>query len=61
MIHWFAEQNLEKTQKEFAVQKLELDEYKEKFELVERTNTEICNSFEEVKNEVHRVQESVKR
>jgi len=52
---------LEKTQKEFAEQKLDLDEYKGKLELAEKSNTEICSNLEEVKIEVHRLQESVKR
>ncbi|XP_067216179.1 nucleoprotein TPR isoform X3 [Linepithema humile] len=55
------EQNLEKTQKEFAEQKLYLDEYKEKSELAEKNNAELCSNLEEVKNEVHKLQESVKR
>ncbi|RLU20480.1 hypothetical protein DMN91_007090 [Ooceraea biroi] len=55
------EQNLEKAQKELAEQKANCDEYKEKFEFVERTNVEISNSFEDARNEVHRLQETVKR
>ncbi|XP_018376594.1 PREDICTED: nucleoprotein TPR-like isoform X1 [Trachymyrmex cornetzi] len=55
------EQNLEKAQKELAEQKLDLEEYKGKLELTEKTNIEICSNLEEVKIEVHRLQESVKR
>ncbi|KYQ54414.1 Nuclear-pore anchor [Trachymyrmex zeteki] len=55
------EQNLEKAQKELAEQKLDLEEYKGKLELTEKSNTEICTNLEEVKIEVHRLQESVKR
>ncbi|XP_018300142.1 nucleoprotein TPR, partial [Mycetomoellerius zeteki] len=54
-------QNLEKAQKELAEQKLDLEEYKGKLELTEKSNTEICTNLEEVKIEVHRLQESVKR
>ncbi|XP_018044200.1 PREDICTED: nucleoprotein TPR-like isoform X2 [Atta colombica] len=55
------EQNLEKAQKELAEQKLDLEEYKGKLELTEKSNTEICSNLEEVKIEVHRLQESIKR
>ncbi|XP_018399421.1 PREDICTED: nucleoprotein TPR isoform X2 [Cyphomyrmex costatus] len=55
------EQNLEKAQKEVAEQKLDLEEHKAKLEFTEKSNTEICSNFEEVKIEVHRLQESVKR
>ncbi|XP_011695258.1 PREDICTED: nucleoprotein TPR-like [Wasmannia auropunctata] len=55
------EQNLEQAQKELAEQKLDLDEYRGKLELTEKSNTEICGNLEEVKIEVHRLQESVKR
>lgn len=56
-----AEQNLEKAQKDLAGQKLDLDEYKGKFELSEKTSAEICTSFDEAKTEVYRSQEAVKR
>ncbi|EGI65458.1 Nucleoprotein TPR [Acromyrmex echinatior] len=55
------EQNLEKAQKELAEQKLDLEEYKGKLELTEKSNIEICSNLEEVKIEVHRLQESIKR
>lgn len=52
---------MEKTQKELAEQKLDLDECRGKLELSEKTSTEICSNLEEVKIEVHRLQESVRR
>lgn len=52
---------MEKAQKELAEQKLDLEEYKGKLELTEKSNTEICSNLEEVKIEVHRLQESIKR
>ncbi|KAL0119598.1 hypothetical protein PUN28_007798 [Cardiocondyla obscurior] len=55
------EQNLEKSQKELAEHKLDLDECKSKLELAEKSNIEVCSNLEEVKIEVHRLQESVKR
>lgn len=61
MICWHTEQNLEKTQKEFTEQKLDLDECRGKLEISEQSNAELSNNLEEVKNEVHRLQESVKR
>lgn len=61
MTCWYIEQNLEKTQKELSEHKLDLEECRRKLELTEQTNTETCNNLEEVKNEVHRLQESVKR
>lgn len=61
MICWHTEQNLEKAQKEVSEQKLDLDECRGRLELSEQNNAEISNNLEEVKNEVHRLQESVKR
>ncbi|XP_024883148.1 F-box/LRR-repeat protein 2-like isoform X1 [Temnothorax curvispinosus] len=56
------EQNLETAQKELAeLQKLDLDERRGKLELAEKSNTEVCSNLEEVKIEVHGLQESVKR
>ncbi|XP_024880905.1 uncharacterized protein LOC112460464 [Temnothorax curvispinosus] len=55
------EQNLETAQKELAEQKLDLDECRGKLELAEKSNTEVCSNLEEVKIEVHGLQESVKR
>ncbi|XP_071641996.1 uncharacterized protein [Temnothorax longispinosus] len=54
------EQNLETAQKELAEQKLD-DECRGKLELAKKSNTEVCSNLEEVKIEVHRLQESVKR
>ncbi|XP_011154213.1 nucleoprotein TPR isoform X2 [Harpegnathos saltator] len=55
------EQNLEKAQKELAEQKVDLNEYKEKLELVRKDSAESSSNLEEVKNEVYKLQESVKR
>lgn len=52
---------METAQNELAEHKLDLDECRGKLELTEQTNVEISNNLEEVKNEVHRLQESVKR
>ncbi|XP_011168945.1 nucleoprotein TPR [Solenopsis invicta] len=55
------EQNWSKAQKELAEHKSNLEEYKGKLELAEKSNTETCSNLEGVKIEVHRLQESVKR
>lgn len=52
---------MEKAQKELTEQKFDLDEYRGKLEVAEKNNTEICSNLEEVKIDVHRLQESVKR
>lgn len=57
----FVEQNLEKTQKQFAEQQLEFDECKRKFDIMEKYSVELCSNLEEGKNEIHKLKESVKR
>lgn len=52
---------MKKAQKERAEQKLDLDECRGKLELAEKSNTEVCGNLEEVKIDVHKLQESVKR
>lgn len=60
-ICWFTEQNLEEAQKELAEHKVNLEEYRGKFELTEKFSAELSSNLEETKNEVHKLQESVQR
>lgn len=55
------EQNLEKVQKEFSEQKLDLDESRKKLELAEKYNNELSDNLERLKNETHKHQQSIKR
>lgn len=57
----FAEQNMDKTQKEFKEQKLDLDECRGKLDLAEKYSAELHSNLEETKNDVHKLQEYVKR